>query len=47
MQEASLSHKKKKGQILSSKSLASFPDLHIAVDHTAVNEMVGGALKKG
>lgn len=39
--------RKKKGQILSSKSLASFPDFHTAVDHTAVNEMVGGALRKG
>lgn len=29
------------------RSLASFPGLHTAVYHTAINEMVGGALRKG
>ena len=41
--------KKKKNQEgqNTQRSLASFPGLHTAVYHTAINEMVGGALRKG
>ena len=55
MQVAILPHlpqkkkKKKKNQEgqNTQRSLASFPGLHTAVYHTAINEMVGGALRKG
>ena len=46
---ASQKKKKKKNQEgqNTQRSLASFPGLHTAVYHTAINEMVGGALRKG